>query len=157
MINATLFGEMITFGIFGWFTMRFVMPQVNKALDERENTIADGLRAGEEGKLILDNAKKQEEMILQKAKKDSSVILKDAKAQAAKMIESAVDEALAEKKRRLELAEAEIVQMQHQARNALKGETAALVIAAVEKLLADKVDATCNTAMLEDLLTQVEG
>ena len=37
MLNATLFGQMITFAIFAWVTMKFILPQVNAALEAREN------------------------------------------------------------------------------------------------------------------------
>ena len=53
MLNATLFGQMITFAIFAWVTMKFILPQVNAALEARENEIANGLRAAEEGKIML--------------------------------------------------------------------------------------------------------
>ena len=48
-INATLFGQMITFALFTWFTMKFVWPPVMQALGERQKKIADGLAAGERG------------------------------------------------------------------------------------------------------------
>lgn len=34
-INVTLFGQMITFAIFIWFTLKFVWPPITAALEER--------------------------------------------------------------------------------------------------------------------------
>ncbi|MCU0897469.1 MAG: F0F1 ATP synthase subunit B, partial [Burkholderiales bacterium] len=42
-INATLLGQMLTFAVLVWFTMKFVWPPIMKALDERQKKIADGL------------------------------------------------------------------------------------------------------------------
>ena len=42
-INATLFAQMIVFGILIWVTMKFIWPPLNKAMDERAHRIAEGL------------------------------------------------------------------------------------------------------------------
>ena len=49
-INATLIGQMISFALLVWFTMKFVWPPLTKALAERQQRIADGLAAGERGR-----------------------------------------------------------------------------------------------------------
>ena len=53
-ITATLIGQMITFGLLVWFTMKFVWPPLLQALEERKKKIADGLAAGEKGKQELE-------------------------------------------------------------------------------------------------------
>ena len=42
-INLTILGQAISFGIFVWFCMRYVWPPLIKVLEERAETIADGL------------------------------------------------------------------------------------------------------------------
>ncbi|NCX94700.1 MAG: F0F1 ATP synthase subunit B, partial [Gammaproteobacteria bacterium] len=42
-ITITLLGQLITFALFVWFTMKFVWPPIMKALHDRQKTIADGL------------------------------------------------------------------------------------------------------------------
>ena len=46
-INLTLFGQMVAFTIFVWFTMKFVWPPLAKAIEDRKAKIADGLAAAE--------------------------------------------------------------------------------------------------------------
>ena len=157
MINATLFGEMITFGIFGWFTMRFVMPQVNSALDDRENKIAAGLRDGEEGQAKLQKAIVESEAIIKEAKGKSLEIVKDGKNQASKILAQAEEEAKRLVARKLDLASNEIEQQRQQAEQELKADLSGLIIDATSKLLAGKVDSECNHKMLQDLLTESEG
>ena len=46
-LNLTLIGQMITFALFIWFTMKFVWPPILKAMKEREKKIADGIANAE--------------------------------------------------------------------------------------------------------------
>ena len=52
-LNLTLIGQMITFALFVWFTMKFVWPPITKAMEDRQQQIADGLAAAEQGKRDL--------------------------------------------------------------------------------------------------------
>ena len=52
-INITLFGQMITFAIFVFVTMKFIWPNLNKALEDREHKIMQGLQAAEKGQQKL--------------------------------------------------------------------------------------------------------
>ena len=61
-LNATLFAQIVVFGILWWFTMKFVWPPITKALDERATKIADGLAAADKAKLELKNANKSVRM-----------------------------------------------------------------------------------------------
>ena len=55
-INITLLGQLITFSVFVWFTMRFVWPPILQIMREREQRIADGLAAAERGQQALELA-----------------------------------------------------------------------------------------------------
>ena len=55
-INLTLLGQMITFALFVWFTMKYVWPPMMKALAERQKKIADGLAAAEQSQRDLELA-----------------------------------------------------------------------------------------------------
>ena len=48
--NATLFGQLLAFVFFVWFTMQYVWPYILEALEEREKEISDGLEAASRGK-----------------------------------------------------------------------------------------------------------
>ena len=45
-INATLVGQMITFALLVWFTMKYTWPPLFGFLEERKKKFADGLAAG---------------------------------------------------------------------------------------------------------------
>ncbi|HEY8683716.1 MAG TPA: F0F1 ATP synthase subunit B, partial [Rhodanobacter sp.] len=54
--NATLIGEMISFAILIWFCVHFIWPHINKAIEERQIKIAEGLNAAERAHAELKDA-----------------------------------------------------------------------------------------------------
>jgi len=38
-LNATFLGQLITFAVFVWFTMRYVWPPIVKAMRERQDKL----------------------------------------------------------------------------------------------------------------------
>ena len=67
-INLTLLGEMITFALFIWFTMKFVWPPIIKAMAVREKKIADGLADADKAKRDLELAHIKSKEMMQDAK-----------------------------------------------------------------------------------------
>ena len=57
--NLSLIGQMITFAVLVWFSMKFVFPALNAALDERAKRIADGLAAADQGQASMVVAEKR--------------------------------------------------------------------------------------------------
>src|ERR1700729_4377250 len=86
-INATLFGQFITFAIFIWFTMRYVWPPITHAMRDRANKIAEALAAAEKSKYEVEVAENQARMILREAKQEAAHIIEQAHVQAGKLIE----------------------------------------------------------------------
>ena len=73
-LNLTLLGEMITFAIFIWFTVKFVWPPLMNVMEERRKKIADGLAAAEQGERELEMAQVKVKRQLLDAKKSKKVI-----------------------------------------------------------------------------------
>ena len=67
-INATLIGQMITFALLVWFTMKYVWPPLMQALEERKKKIAEGLAAAEKGQHEMELAEKRATGLLREAK-----------------------------------------------------------------------------------------
>lgn len=58
-INATLIGQMITFTLLVWFTMKYIWPPLIGAIEERKAKIAEGLAAAEKGQEDMERAAKK--------------------------------------------------------------------------------------------------
>src|SRR3954471_2161950 len=92
-INATLIGQLITFAILVWFTMKYVWPPITKAMHDREVKIAAGLEAAERGKRELEMAEHKALTIIHEAKQEASHIIDGAHKRSALLIDEAKEDA----------------------------------------------------------------
>jgi len=155
-INATLFGQMITFTIFVIFTMKFVWPHITKALSDRQKKIADGLAAAERGERSLELAQHKVADMLRDAKIKSSAMIDQANYRANHIIEDAKNLARNEGERMLALATEEIKQEMQNAKEQLRKQLAGLTIIGAEKLLGHHLDQASNQALLDKLINDIK-
>lgn len=148
-INLTLIGQSITFAVFVWFCMKFIWPPIVNALETRRKQIADGLAAADRGKHELELAARRASESLHEAKQKAAEIIAQAEKRAAQLIDEAKAAAKDEGDRMIHAAQAEIIQESHRAREALRAEIAALVVAAAGKVLRREVDAKAHADLLE--------
>jgi F-type H+-transporting ATPase subunit b len=148
-INLTLLGQAITFGIFIWFTMKFVWPPIMQAISERQQKIADGLAAAQQGQDSLQQAEKVAHDELSVARKKAAEIVDGAHKRAEQMISHAQEKAQAEGQRLLEQAHAQISQDMQQAREKLQREIAQIAIAGAQQLLERSVDEKAQQELID--------
>ncbi|MDP2833611.1 MAG: F0F1 ATP synthase subunit B [Pseudomonadota bacterium] len=154
-INMTLFGQSITFIIFVWFCMKYVWPPIIGALEARKKLIADGLAAADRGKHELELAAKRAGETLHDAKLKASEIIAQADKRASQIVEESKNAAKGEGERMITSAKAEIEQESHRAREALRGDVAALVVAGAGKVLRREVDAKAHADLLEAIKNEL--
>lgn len=156
-VNATLFGQMITFGLLVAFTMKFVWPPMIAALNERKQKIADGIAAGERGQRELELAQHKSTDALRDAKLEATKIIERADKRAGVIIEESKAQARTEAEKLMQIAQADIEQEHKKAREALSSEIADIAIVSAAKLLGRKLDDSANNAMLNELISEVSG
>ncbi len=154
-INATLFGQAITFGIFIWFTMKFVWPPIVRAMQERERTIADGLEAAKQGRKQLDQAKEQVHAELVKARHKATEIVEMAQKRGDELIGQAQVKAIEESQRLLTAAQARIEQEMDAAREKLRKEVVSIAMASTEKLLRRSMDDAKHRELLDKVVGEM--
>jgi F-type H+-transporting ATPase subunit b len=154
-LNATLFAQLVVFFILAWFTMKFVWPPIVKALDERAQKIADGLSAADKAKADLVNANKRVEEQLSAARIDAAQRLADAERLAQSMVEDAKGRASEEGAKIIAAAKAEAEQEAMKAREALRGQVAALAVKGAEQILKREVNAGVHAELLSRLKTEL--
>jgi F-type H+-transporting ATPase subunit b len=150
-INATLFGQMLTFIILVWFTMKFVWPPIMRALDERAKKIADGLAAAERGRQDLATAEQRAAQIERDARARAQELIAAAEKRAAGIVDEAKVQAKAEGDRIVAGARAEIDQEAQRTKDELRRQVAALAVAGAEKILRREVDAKTHADLLMGL------
>ena len=154
-INATLIGQLITFAVLVWFTMKFVWPPITKAIEEREKKIAAGLEAAERGKRELETAEHKALNIIRDAKLEASHVVEQAHKRSVQIIEEAKENARLEGKRIIEHAQEEIKREVNQTKEALRKQLAGLAIAGAEKIIKRNLDATTNAALLDEFAAEI--
>ena len=154
-LNATLIFQMIVFFVLAWVTMKFIWPPLIKAIDERRQTIADGLAAAEKGVTDLAQTQTRITAMEEAAKSDLQVRINEADRQGAQIIAAAREEAEAERARILEQARQEANLEMQRARDELRDEVAVLAIEGASQILRREVDATVHAELLAQLKAQL--
>ncbi|CAM2738154.1 H+-transporting ATP synthase chain b [Legionella steigerwaltii] len=154
-INLTLIVQMLVFAAFVLFTMKLVWPPLAKAMEERQDKIADGLAAAERGRKELELAQHRVKDELKQAKIQSVDIIDKANKRAAQIIEEAKELAKHEAQMQVKLAQEQLQQQINHAKDALRKQVATLAITGAEKILMREVDAKANTALLDNLIEEI--
>ncbi len=154
-INLTLFGQMITFGLFVWFTMRFVWPPIMMAMNDREKRIADGLAAAEKAQNDLQLSKKKIVDEIKQAKLESSIIIENASKKAVLIIDEAKSQS---KEEGLRLIKAAKIEVQHeilQAKQSLQHDVSKMAVLGIEKVIGKHLDQKAHQKLIDDVLKEI--
>ncbi|MDP1774561.1 MAG: F0F1 ATP synthase subunit B [Methylobacter sp.] len=154
-INATLIGQMITFALLVWFTMKYIWPPLFDSLEERKKKIADGLAAAEKGQEAMHLAEKKAKGVLKEAKEQSSEIVNLAQKRANELVEASKDTAKKEGERLILVAKAQIEQEKQNAKESLRKEVSALALRAAEQILSAEIDKTKHQDILSKISKQL--
>lgn len=151
-INATLFGQILTFALLVWFTMKYVWPPILHALEERQQKIAAGLQAAEQNKIELAQTLIKVDEQLTASKIQADILLKQAVERSEQIIEEAKQKAMAENQRIVAAAQIEIQQQIQKEKAALFKEVVDLVIKGSEHILQKNMTAETDLALLNKFI-----
>lgn len=154
-INATLLGQMITFALFVWFTMKYVWPPLIQALKERQAKIEEGLAAAERGARELEDAKQNVAQTLSEAKAQAMQIIEQANKRANQLVEESQVKAREEGDRIITAAKAEIERELNTAKAQLREQVASLAVAGAEKILEQSIDDKAHQDLLNKLAADI--
>jgi F-type H+-transporting ATPase subunit b len=154
-INMTFLGQMISFAILVWFTTKYIWPQLNGAIEERQKKVADGLAAAEKARAELKDADAKVAVEIKQARVQSTEIIDKAQQQANGIIEKARADAVEEINRLKAQAQDEIASMAQRAREQLREQVGALAIRGAEKIVQREIDPAAHKAMLEQLAAEI--
>ena len=130
-------------------------PPLLKAIEERQQKIAEGLAAADNAtrNLAQADAKVAEELKAARAK--ANEIIEQAHQRANQLIDAAKADAVAEGQRQRAMAEAEIEAAANRAKEDLRKQVSALAVSGAEKLLKREIDANAHKALIDDLAAQL--
>jgi F-type H+-transporting ATPase subunit b len=154
-LNFTMVAQIIVFGLFIWFCMKFVWPHILRAIETRQKTIADGLAEAERGRSSLADAQKQTEVMLKEARGRAQEIMASAEKAATQRVEESKSQAKSEGERLVTAAKAQIDHEVQSAKQQLREQVASLAVSGAEKILRREVDAKAHADMLNQLKAQL--
>lgn len=154
-LNMTLIGQLISFAVFVWLCMKFVWPPIIDALDERTKKIADGLAAAAQGEKAQEEAQAKVAQLVSEARDQAREIVTNAEKRGNEVIGESKDKAKTEGTRIVEAANAEIEQETNRAREALRGQIAALSAAGAGRIVGREIDEQAHNDLIDDLVAQL--
>lgn len=154
-INFTLVVQMLVFAAFVWFTMKFVWPPLEKALEARRQKIAEGLSAAERAHKELELAQHRATDQLKQAKIDAAQILERANHKVSHILDEAKQQAQLEAEKILKIAREQIAQEVMQAREVLKQKVGRLAIEGAQKILQREVDEIAHRDLVNQLIEEL--
>ncbi|WP_374554889.1 F0F1 ATP synthase subunit B [Thermomonas sp.] len=153
--NITLLGQMISFAILIWFSVKFIWPPLIQAIEERQQKIAEGLAAADNAQKNLAQADAKVAEELKAARAKANEIIEQAHQRANALIDAAKADAIAEGARQKALAEAEIEAAANRAKEDLRKQVSALAVSGAEKLLKREINANDQKALIDELAAQL--
>jgi len=150
-INLTLLMQAVAFGLFVWFTAKFVWPPLLRAIERRQKEVAEGLAAAERGRNELAEAGRRSEAELVDAREKAQEIISRAEKRAGQIVDEARQAARAEGERLIAGARAEMDQQATNAKEQLREQVAVLAVAGAEKILRREIDSKAHAALLAQL------
>lgn len=153
--NITLLGQMISFAILIWFSVKFIWPPLIKAIEERQQKIAEGLAAADNAQKNLAQADAKVADELKAARAKANEIIEQAHQRANALIDAAKADAIAEGARQKALAEAEIEAAANRAKEDLRKQVSLLAVTGAERLLKREINANDQKALIDELAAQL--
>ncbi|MBU0722001.1 F0F1 ATP synthase subunit B [Patescibacteria group bacterium] len=148
-----LIAQLINFAILLLILYKFGYRPILKFLEDRKNTIEQGVIDAKKAVEKLEEISKKEKEIIIKAKKEAKLILQTSREQGEKRHKEIVDKAkydigqiINQKKAKMQIEKAATLKE-------IKKEVADLVIATVEKILVEKVDAKKDNEIIRKIIT----
>ena len=154
---STLFGQIITFAILVWVVMKYVWPPLMKAVETRQQEIADGLAAAEQGKQALQDADARKEEVLAEARSRAGQIVSEGEQRRNDMIAAARGEAESEKERILQQGRRDVELERAAMAREMQQQVGALATGAAAQIVGREVDAATHADIFESLKAKLQS
>lgn len=154
-ITVTLIIQGLAFLAVAWIVMKFGWPLIIGAIEERQKKIADGLAAADKGQKDLAEATNRANDIIREARERARQIEDQATKRSNETIEAAKQAAQSEGARIVAAAREEAATESARARDALRREFGALVVAGAAKLLEREIDPKAHAQLIDQLAADI--
>lgn len=152
-VNGKLFlAQLVNFGVVALVMWKWVYTPLVKLLDERTAKISQGLKEAAEAAVLRADASKEKDALIHEARLQAKKLLDDAHAAAEAKREETVRRARQEVEAVVAKGKMQMRDEQEQMMSAVREQAATLVMSAVEKIVAVKLDPAKDEQLIRDSL-----
>jgi F-type H+-transporting ATPase subunit b len=148
--NATLIVEVVAFLIVLGFLARYVLPILNKALEERQHQIGAALEAAEKARVEAAEAGEERQQTLDEARRQAQEIVAAANKAAERINAQAEERGRLEYERLVARADAEIAGARQRAVEEVSTKVGALVISVARQVIGREIDESAHRELIEE-------
>ena len=155
--NATLIVEIIAFLVVLAVVGRYVLPVLNKALEERQEQIRGALEAADAARAEADETRQQRQAILDEARHHARDIVAQANAVSDRVRAEAQERGQQEYERMVSSADAEIALARQRAVDEVSEQLGALVVSVARQVIGREIDATAHRALIDEAVAALRA
>lgn len=148
--------QLIAFGFLVWILGKFVYPHLLKAIDDREKSINDSVKAASEAEANAERTQAEVEKLFKEAREEAASIVATAHTEASAMVKEAEERAKSRSEQIVADARTQLDQDVAKARKALRAEATELVALATEKIVRQKIDTKQDAALIASALEEAQ-
>ena len=153
--NATFVVELVAFLIVVFLLGRYVLPPLNRIMEERQATIRQALADAEEAKRRAAEAEEEYKRIIGEARTQARSVVEEANRMAEQARTERRQQAEAEYERIVGSASADIQSQTRRAQEELRQQAAELAIAVAERVLGEGIDRQAQANLINRTIDEV--
>jgi F-type H+-transporting ATPase subunit b len=155
--NATLIVEIVAFLIVLGFLAKYVLPVLNKTLEERQEQIGSALEAAETARTEAAEAGHQRQETLDEARRQAREIMASANKSAERINAQAEERGRLEYDRLVARADAEIAGARQRAVDEVSSKVGALVISVARQVIGREIDEASHRGLIDEAVAALRG
>jgi F-type H+-transporting ATPase subunit b len=155
--NGTLIIEIVAFLIVLFVIGRYVLPVLNKALEERQEEIRSSLEAADAARAEADETRSQRQGILDEARQQARDIVAQAGRSAERVAAQAEERGQQEYDRLVNSAMAEISLARQRAVDEVSAQLGVLVLSVARQVIGREIDAAGHRALIDEAVAALRS
>jgi F-type H+-transporting ATPase subunit b len=156
-VDWTLIAQIVSFLILLYLLVRYLYRPVSTAMNNRANTIRNGLAAAEEARRAAQEAQARTEAQLHEARLQAQEILRQANVIAESLREQMVTEARSEAQKVIERGKVEIERERQAAVDELRRVVADVALLAATRVVEKSLDTADNRRLIEEAIAHTRS
>ena len=153
--NATFVVELVAFLIVVFLLAKYVLPPLNRIMEERQATIRQALADAEEAKRRSAEAEEEHKRIISEARTQARTVVEEANKMAEQARVERRQQAEAEYERIVSSASADIEAQARRAQEELRQQAADLAIAVAERVIGEGLDRQAQAGLINRTIDEV--